>query len=92
MRRLRKSPSTIIDVRPPLARTSTRSSTGLSSAAVEEGPFGRQLEAVVGVGHGDDPVYTPILPLGAGEDADVGTGHPVPQLEVVGANGTLAPP
>jgi hypothetical protein len=32
MRRLRKSPSTIIDVRPPLARTLTRSSTGSSSA------------------------------------------------------------
>jgi hypothetical protein len=32
MRRLRKSPSTIIDVRPPLARTLIRSSTGSSSA------------------------------------------------------------
>jgi hypothetical protein len=32
MRRLRKSPSTIMDVRPPLARVLTRSSTGSSSA------------------------------------------------------------
>jgi hypothetical protein len=31
MRRLRKSPSTIMDVRPPLARVLTRSSTGSSS-------------------------------------------------------------
>jgi hypothetical protein len=47
---------------------------------------------VVGVGHGDDPVITPVLPLGAGEGADVGAGHPVPELEVVGADLALAPP
>jgi hypothetical protein len=46
----------------------------------------------VGVGLGDDLAFTPILPLGAGESADIGVRHFVPELEVVGANLALAPP
>jgi hypothetical protein len=46
----------------------------------------------VGVGLGDDPAFTPILPLGPGEGADVGVHHLVPELEVVGADLALAPP
>ena len=64
----------------------------LPAVAVEEGLPGRQLKAVVGVGHGHDPVGAPVLPLGAGEGTDVGAGHPVPQLEVVGADDAPTPP
>jgi hypothetical protein len=34
----------------------------------------------------------PVLPLSAREGADVGARHPMPQLEVVGADGAPAPP
>jgi hypothetical protein len=46
----------------------------------------------VGVSLRNDPTFTPVLPLGAGEGADVGTRHPVPELEVVRAHLTPAPP
>jgi hypothetical protein len=46
----------------------------------------------VGVGLGDDPAFTLVLPLGAGEGADVGVCHSVPELEVVSADLALAPP
>jgi hypothetical protein len=47
---------------------------------------------VIGIGRGDDPAVTPVLPLGAGEGADVGAGNPLPELEVVGVDLALAPP
>jgi hypothetical protein len=46
----------------------------------------------VGVGLRNNPAFTPVLPLGAGEGADVGVRHPVPELEIVGADFALAPP
>jgi hypothetical protein len=46
----------------------------------------------VEIGFRDNPAFTPVLPLGAGEGADVGVHHPVPELEVVGANLALALP
>jgi hypothetical protein len=46
----------------------------------------------MGISHGDDPAIAPVLPLGAGEGTDVGSRHPVPELEVVETNLVLAPP
>jgi hypothetical protein len=47
----------------------------------------------VGVGHRDDPAFALILPLGAGEGTNVGARHPVPELEVIGADlAALNPP
>jgi hypothetical protein len=46
----------------------------------------------VGVGLRNDPAFTPILPLRAGEGGDVGARHPVPKLEVVRADLAPAPP
>jgi hypothetical protein len=65
---------------------------GLPTAVVAEWPFRRELQAVIGVGRGDDPVVMPVLPLGAREGTNVGAGRPLPELQVVGTNLALAPP
>jgi hypothetical protein len=96
MRRFRKSPSTIIEVRPLLASFLIQYSTGSSSEGIVGlafqvlrslwGPPVGSFQAVVGVGYRNDPAFAPVLPLGAGESGDVGARHPVPELEVISAN------
>jgi hypothetical protein len=45
----------------------------------------------MGVSLRDEPAFAPILPLGAGEGANVRARHPVPELEVIGADLALSP-
>jgi hypothetical protein len=65
---------------------------GLPCAPVALGTLCWQLQAVVGLDCRDDPAFTPVLPLGAGEGGDVGARHPVPKLEVISANLTALLP
>jgi hypothetical protein len=52
--------------------------------AIESRPIGRQDEAVVGLGAGDHPVASPVLPPHSTKGGDVDDGRIWPRLEVVG--------
>jgi hypothetical protein len=80
IRRCRKSPTTCIDVRPPVARDSILPNTG-SNSGVNGVTW--KYEAIAGLGTSDHPFGLPVFPPRVAEGGDIGTGQIRHCLEVI---------